>query len=157
MHVVDGSDPEPEQQVSAVREVLGQVVRDRDEPMPPELLVVNKVDAANELTIARLRNLLPNAVFVSARNGTGLTALRERIAELLPHPAVALDLVLPYPRSDLVARVHAEGEVTEEEHTEDGIRMRARVHPGAGRRAGRFHRRSRRSLIKHNENRRPSW
>jgi GTP-binding protein HflX len=129
VHVVDGSDDNPEQQVSAVREVLGEVVKDRDEPMPPELLVVNKVDAANELTIARLRNLLPNAVFVSARNRTGLTALGERIAELLPHPAVALDLVLPYPRSDLVARVHAEGEVTEEEHTEDGIRMRARVHP----------------------------
>ncbi|HEX3778203.1 MAG TPA: GTPase HflX [Pseudonocardiaceae bacterium] len=129
VHVVDGADPMPEQQVTAVREVLADVVQGRDRPMPPELLVVNKLDAADQLTVTRLRNLLPNAVFVSARNGTGLTALRERIAEMLPHPAVPIDLVLPYPRADLVARVHAEGEVTVEEHVEEGIRLQARVHP----------------------------
>jgi GTP-binding protein HflX len=129
VHVVDASDAMPERQVSAVREVLAEVVEERGEAMPPELLVVNKIDAADHFTLARLRNLLPGAVFVSARNGTGMTALRERIAASLPHPSVAVDVLLPYSRADLVARVHAEGEVTTKEHTEHGTRLRAKVYP----------------------------
>ncbi|HEX5114032.1 MAG TPA: GTPase HflX [Pseudonocardiaceae bacterium] len=129
VHVVDASDPMPERQVAAVREVLTQVVEERDAPLPPELLVVNKTDAADHFTLTRLRNLLPGAVFVSARTGTGITALRERIAESLPHPSVAVDVLLPFARADLVARVHAEGEITTKDHTEHGTRLRAWVHP----------------------------
>ena len=127
LHVVDASDPMPERQVAAVREVLAEVVEERGEAMPPELLVVNKTDAADHFTLARLRNLLPGAVFVSARDGIGLTELRERIAGLLPRPTLAVDVLLPYSRADLVARVHAEGEITTKEHTEHGTRLRARV------------------------------
>src|SRR5207237_10512000 len=52
VHVVDGADPMPERQVAAVREVLAEVVEERGQPMPPELLVVNKVDAADQVTLA---------------------------------------------------------------------------------------------------------
>jgi GTP-binding protein HflX len=129
VHVVDASDPMPEGQVSAVREVLAEIIEERGTALPPELLVVNKVDAADHFTLARLRNLLPGAVFVSARNGTGMTELRERIAATLPHPAVSVDVLVPFSRADLVARVHAEGEVTSKDHTEHGTRLRARVYP----------------------------
>ena len=95
--------------------------------MPHELLVVNKTDAADDLQLARLRHLLPDAVFVSAQRGDGIAILRERIAELLPRPEVELELLLPYPQGSLVARVHAEGEVLSEEHTPDGTLLRARV------------------------------
>jgi GTP-binding protein HflX len=40
-----------------------------------------------------------------------------------------MDVLLPYSRADLVARVHAEGEVTTKEHTEHGTRLRVRVYP----------------------------
>ncbi|HEY0805971.1 MAG TPA: GTPase HflX, partial [Pseudonocardiaceae bacterium] len=129
LHVVDASDPMPEGQIAAVREVLAEITEERGADMPPELLVVNKVDAADQFTLARLRHVLPDAVFVSARNGTGLTALRERIAAVLPHPSVTVDVLVPFSRADLVARVHAEGEVTSKEHTEHGTRLRARVFP----------------------------
>jgi GTP-binding protein HflX len=91
--------------------------------------VVNKTDAADHFTLARLRNLLPGAVFVSARNGTGMTELRERIAAALPHPSVAVDVLVPYARADLVARVHAEGEIVTKDHTDHGTRLRAKVNP----------------------------
>jgi len=97
--------------------------------MPHELLVVNKTDAADDLQLARLRHLLPDAVFVSAHRGDGIAILRERIAELLPRPEVELELLLPYPQGSLVARVHAEGEVLSEEHTPEGTLLRARVGP----------------------------
>jgi GTP-binding protein HflX len=127
VHVVDASDPLPEDQIKAVRQVLVEIGEQRDGRMPQELLVVNKTDAAGDLQLARLRHLLPEAVFVSARAGDGVALLRERIAALLPTPEVEVDLLLPYVQGSLVARVHTEGEVVSEEHTPDGTRVRARV------------------------------
>src|SRR6476646_9476178 len=128
VHVVDASDTLPEEQIAAVREVLVEIGSEYG-AMPHELLVVNKTDAADDLQLARLRHLLPDAVFVSAQRGDGIALLRERIAELLPRPEVELELLLPYPQGSLVARVHAEGEVLSEEHTPDGTLLRARVGP----------------------------
>jgi GTPase len=127
VHVVDASDSLPEDQIKAVRQVLVEIGEDRHGKMPHELLVVNKTDAAGDLQLARLRHLLPGAVFVSASRGDGISRLRTRIAELLPRPEVDVELLLPYVEGSLVARVHAEGEVLTEEHTADGTKMHARV------------------------------
>jgi GTP-binding protein HflX len=53
--------------------------------------------------------------------------LRERIAELLPSPDVVIEALVPYTRGALVARVHREGEVLTERHTEAGTQLTARV------------------------------
>ncbi|MDQ3406307.1 MAG: GTPase HflX [Actinomycetota bacterium] len=127
LHVVDGADPMPEWQVKAVREVLSEIGHRRDVTMPTELVVVNKVDVTTEFGLARLRHLLPGAVFVSAHSGAGMDELRERVAELLPRPDQEVDVLVPYARGELVARVHREGEVLVEEHTELGTQLRARV------------------------------
>jgi GTP-binding protein HflX len=127
VHVVDASDALPEEQIKAVREVLVEIGESRDGTMPAELLVVNKTDAAGDLALARLRHLLPEAVFVSARRGDGVDKLRARIAELLPRPEVDIELLVPYTEGALVARVHAEGDVLAEEHTAEGTRLHARV------------------------------
>jgi GTP-binding protein HflX len=129
VHVVDGADPMPERQVEAVREVLAEINEGRDQPMPPEMLVVNKIDQAEPLVLSRLRHLLPDAAFVSAHTGAGMTGLLERIAAALPRPDVEVDALLPWTQGALVARVHAEGEVLGTDHTEDGTRLRARVRP----------------------------
>src|SRR6185436_5977790 len=72
LHVVDGAHPDPEEQVRAVHEVLAEVGAER----VPELLVVNKIDAADEETLLRLKRTWPDAVFVSARSGMGIAELR---------------------------------------------------------------------------------
>ena len=127
VHVVDGADAMPEQQIGAVREVLAEIGEDRDAPMPPELMVVNKIDAADELQVARLRHVLPDAVFVSAATRAGVDELRNRIAARLPRPAVEIDVLLPYTAGSLAARVHSDGEVLSEQHTAEGTRMHAWV------------------------------
>jgi GTPase len=123
VHVVDGSHPDPEGQVSAVREVLAEVGADRI----PELLVVNKLDAADEDTVLRLKRAWPDAVFVSARSGSGIEELKAAIAARLPRPAVDLTVLLPYDRGDLVAWIHRKGQVLSTRHTEDGTELRVRV------------------------------
>jgi GTPase len=127
VHVVDGSDVNPLAQISAVRQVISEVVADHHGDAAPELLVVNKIDAAGDLALAKLRRALPGAVFVSARTGDGVEALRRRMAELAAPTDTAVDVVIPYHRGDLVSRVHADGRVQQTEHTNEGTRIRARV------------------------------
>jgi GTP-binding protein HflX len=127
VHIVDGSDVNPLAQISAVRQVISEVMTDHRGDPAPELLVVNKIDAASGLELARLRRALPGALFVSARTGDGIDALRRRMAELAAPTDTAVDVVIPYDRGDLVARMHADGRVQETEHNSDGTRIRARV------------------------------
>jgi GTP-binding protein HflX len=123
VHVVDGAHADPEEQVRAVREVLAEVGADK----LAELLVINKVDAADEENLLRLKRIWPDAVLVSARTGQGMSELRTAIEARLPRPAVELSVLVPYERGDLVARVHERGEVLEVEHVDDGSLLRVRV------------------------------
>jgi GTP-binding protein HflX len=125
LHVVDGSDEQPEEQLTAVRGVLAEIGASH----VPELVVVNKADAADPLVVSRILLREPHSIAVSARSGQGIDELLERIEVDLPRPSVEVDVVLPYDRGDLVSRVHREGEVLEIEHGADGTRLRARVRP----------------------------
>ncbi|MDG9723690.1 MULTISPECIES: GTPase HflX [unclassified Streptomyces] len=123
LHVVDGSHPDPEAQIEAVRAVVGEVGGDG----VPEVVVINKADAADPRTLERLLAAEPGAIAVSARSGDGIDALRARIEEDLPHPGTEIEVLLPYTAGHLVARIHSTGEVLTETHEEDGTRIKANV------------------------------
>ena len=123
VHVVDGSHPDPEGQLVAVREVLAEIGADD----VPELVVINKADIADDLVLARLRQREPHSVVVSARTGEGIAEARAAIEADLPRPAVEVAVLLPYDRGDLVSKVHDHGEVISIDHTAEGTLVKARV------------------------------
>jgi GTPase len=123
VHVVDGSHADPVGQISAVRAVLNDI----DAGGVPELIVINKIDIAEATTIAAIRRIAPDAVCISAKTGEGLAELVEALATRVPHPQVEVDVVVPYSRGDLVARVHSSGEVLGQEHTAAGTQLHAHV------------------------------
>ncbi|MGH8927794.1 MAG: HflX GTPase family protein, partial [Acidimicrobiia bacterium] len=123
LHLVDSADPEPEGQIAAVHEVLEEI----GARQVPELLVLNKVDAVEAGTIARLRNLHPEAVVVSALEGTGIADLVEALSERLVADVALVRLEVPYSRSDIVAAAHREGEVVAEKHEETGSVLEVRL------------------------------
>jgi GTPase len=125
LHVVDASDADPESQLVAVREVLGEI----GAGSVPELVVLNKADLASTEALARLRHREPHSIVVSALTGEGIDDLLAALEEGLPRPSVEVDVLVPYTQGRLVARVHSEGEVLAEEHTADGTSLRARVGP----------------------------
>ncbi len=127
LHVVDGSDALPAEQIKAVREVITDVIKEQGTSAPPELLVVNKIDALDPMALTRLRGQLPDAAFVSANTGLGIDALRDRLAEVLGGLDVEIGVLLPYTRGDLLARIHADGRIISATHEEGGTRVRARV------------------------------
>ena len=123
LHVVDGSHPDPEGQLAAVREVLAEIGADG----VPELVVINKSDAADPLVVARLLAREPHAVVCSARTGAGIPDVLAALEADLPRPQVEVSVLVPYERGDLVSRLHERGEVLESEHVADGTRVHARV------------------------------
>jgi GTPase len=125
VHVVDGSDPDPLSQLRAVREVLADIGARE----VPELVVVNKADAADEGTLALLSRAEKCPVVVSARTGQGIEELRVQLGELIPRPDVPVTLLVPYDHGEVVSRIHRHGEMGEVEHTADGTRLTAKV-PG---------------------------
>jgi GTP-binding protein HflX len=125
LHVVDGSDPDPLSQLRAVREVLADI----GALEVPELVVVNKADAADEGTLALLSRAEKGPSVVSARTGEGIEELRLRLGELIPRPDVSVTLLVPYDHGEVVSRIHRHGEMGEVEHTADGTRLTAMV-PG---------------------------
>jgi GTPase len=126
LHVVDGSDADPRAQVSAVREVLGQIGAGD----VPELVVINKADAAEPIEMDGLRRAERGSVVVSARTGAGIDELLAEIERLLPRHDRQVSVTVPYDRGDLVSRVHQEGEVLAVRHGQDGTERTARVPPG---------------------------
>jgi GTP-binding protein HflX len=125
VHVVDAADADPQAQIRAVREVLADI----GALHVPELLVFNKIDAADAQELLRLRTLAPEAAFVSARTGDGIAELSAQIEARLPRPDIDITVLLPYTRGDLVTRLHEEADVLDTEHTEAGTLVHARVRP----------------------------
>ncbi|MGP3982789.1 GTPase HflX [Streptomyces sp. KR80] len=124
LHVVDGAHPTPEEQLAAVREVI----RDVGAVDLPEIVVINKADAADPLVLQRLMRIEKRALAVSARTGQGINKLVALIDAELPRPQVEVEALVPYTQGQLVSRAHADGEVISEEHTPEGTLLKARVH-----------------------------
>jgi GTPase len=124
LHVVDGSHPDPEGQIAAVREVFAEIGADK----VPELIVINKSDAADPMVLARLLQREPHSVVVSAMTGDGIDKALVVIEGELPHPGVEFDALVPYERGDLINRLHQHGEIALLEHTPEGTRVTGRAH-----------------------------
>lgn len=127
LHVVDGSDPFPLQQIAAVNKVIGEIVEETGQAAPPEILVVNKTDKADPLVLAELRHRLDDVVFVSAHTGEGIAELESRLELFLNSLDSQVNLHIPFDRGDIVARVHELGTVLKEEYDENGTSLEVRL------------------------------
>lgn len=123
VHVVDGSHPDPFEQIRAVREVI----QDIGAAEVPEIIAINKADVAKPEVIMSLLRQESNAFAFSAKTGFGIENLLRAIENSLPHPNIEIDTVIPYTRGDLVNAIHEKGEVLEEEYRPDGTYLRALV------------------------------
>ncbi|RVX38164.1 GTP-binding protein HflX [Nonomuraea polychroma] len=126
LHVVDGSHADPEGQLAAVREVLADIDGAKD---IPEIVVINKADAADPEVLDRLQRRERHSIVVSARTGKGIPELIALIERELPRLDLEVHLLVPYERGDLISRAHKEGEVLSVGHVEDGTILHARVLP----------------------------
>jgi GTP-binding protein HflX len=123
VHVVDGSHPDPFEQIRAVRQVITEI----GAAEVPEIIAINKADVAKPEVIMALLRQEPNAFAFSAKTGFGIDNLLRAVENSLPHPNIEIDTVISYTRGDLVNEIHEKGEVLEEEYRPEGTYIRALV------------------------------
>ena len=123
VHVVDGSHPDPREQIRSVREVIREIGGGEN----LEIIAINKADAAPQETLMQLLREEPNSFAISARTGFGIETLVRAIEDALPRPSVEISALIPFNRGDLVSAIHERGEILSEEYLPEGTAIKARV------------------------------
>ncbi|MGH2542005.1 MAG: GTPase HflX [Ardenticatenaceae bacterium] len=126
LHVVDISHPMADGQMNAVEEVL-ESLKLADKPL---LMAWNKADLLGEerhALFASEATQYGDSVLVSAQTGEGISALLEKVEEVLRRQMVKVDVRIPYHHGDLINLIHERGEIENETHENDGTHVRAFV------------------------------
>lgn len=123
VHVVDGSHPDPQEQIRAVREVITEIGGGEI----AEIIAINKADIAPPEKLMQLLREEPNSFAFSARTGFGIDTLVAAIESALPRPKVEINTVIPFTRGDLVSAIHERGEIFSEEYLPQGTSIHALV------------------------------
>ena len=120
LQVLDLSSPSAEEQASTVEDVLS----DLGAADKPRVVALNKVDllgpAARRRAIAALTARYPGAIAISATDRTGLSELLHAIDEVSRADAVALEILVPYGRENVLAELRRIGGIERTEYVPDG-------------------------------------
>lgn len=122
LEVVDASHENAIEQSETVNDLL----HDLDAHDKPRVTALNKIDLLDDPTELDL-SLYPNSVAVSALRQRGLEALCEKIAQVLAENMEAVQVTIPYAKSELVELFHRRGYVDQEEHRPDGTFLSGRL------------------------------
>lgn len=118
LHLVDAAHANPISQINAVNQVLREV--DQELAKIPQIIVFNKADLLTDIKITTLKSKYPQAVFISALTGLGIAELKLKIEHSLPVGEMLVDAVLPFSRSDLISKMHRQGQVEKIEYLPEG-------------------------------------
>lgn len=123
VHVIDGSHPDPQEQIRAVREVINDIGGGGI----AEIIAINKADIAPPEMLMQLLRQEPNSFAFSARTGFGIETLVAAIESSLPRPRVEITAIIPFSRGDLVSAIHERGEIFSQDYLPEGTSIHALV------------------------------
>lgn len=115
--VVDASDPHRDLEMDAVRSVLSDI----DASEIRCVTVLNKCDLLDEDERRKLAIAYPDAVPISAREGTGVRSLLYRIAKEASLGDVTMTVAIPYGKGLLLKMVHERCQVLRERYAQEGL------------------------------------
>lgn len=129
VHLVDGSDTDPERQINVVSHVLAEISENTQLPLPPEIIVINKTDRLDPEDRLVLRNKFPDALFISLYNGEGVAHLQEVISDRIESTFMLFEQLIPYNKTSLIEMINSHGIVYHQEYEVEGTRVRAKIPP----------------------------
>mgnify|MGYP000904267473 FL=1 len=124
IHVVDGSNPDYEEQARVVIDVLSELgAGDK-----ASIMAINKIDKCPGKFTPEEYEDMDNTVLISASERTGLSKLLELIEGFAAMQSRTVELLIPYTEGNMVSEVYkSANEVIEEQYVEDGIHIKAVV------------------------------
>ena len=125
LHVVDATDPSWRNQEAVTVHVLSEIGVD----LSTRVLVFNKCDRLSPEAEAALLEERPEAWFTAAKSPPRVAELHRRIADFFAAGSVEAEVLIPWSRGALTARVRAEVEVLAEDFVDEGTHFRVRGPP----------------------------
>lgn len=123
IHLVDASNKNALLQIETVNKVLREIgVEDKE-----SLLVLNKIDKADEVDISVLRSNFGECIEISAKDGINLGELLEKIESRVFRSLIEAELLIPYDCGNVVSYLHECNCVEKEEYRNDGIYLKIRA------------------------------
>ena len=123
LKVVDASDPHAAKELDAVDAVLSEIGASDIR----SVVVYNKCDLLDGETRRALALEHPEAVQMSALEGTGADALLYRIAQEASDGDVTITVVVPYEKGMLIKMLHERCQVIREEYVQGGLKATVRA------------------------------
>jgi len=126
LHVVDAANVEAINQIQSVNIVLSEL----NAKNKNTIIVLNKIDKANENTLKEVRDFLigQKIIEVSAVEEINLDELLQLIGKELPNKLVEKLFIIPYTEQRLISILHENSNVINEDYMEEGARIKALVH-----------------------------
>jgi GTP-binding protein HflX len=125
LHVADASINEDE--LAGMIDAVDGVIDEIEAAGIPRLLVLNKIDRVSRQQEDFLRRTYPEAVFTSAKKGTGLDELQKKIKEFFNARMVDVEFFFPYGEGKPIGEIYKTGADVEMENTHEGVILRARL------------------------------
>ena len=122
LHVVDASNPQMEDQMGVVYDTL-QELEVTNKKM---VTLFNKQDKLLTEQILRDSNA-DHVLRISAKTGEGLEQLKEVLEKIVTEDQIYLERVIPYKDAGILQQIRKYGQLMEEEYTDGGIAVKARV------------------------------
>ena len=124
VHVIDASSRDAVEHIRTTNEVLKELGAD----MKRTVTVFNKIDMVDsQVTITRLRSLIPNSIFVSVKTKEGLDKLKKEMEEILEEDLSSTELSIPLDRYDIIALLHRTSLIIREEYEGESVNIEASI------------------------------
>jgi GTP-binding protein HflX len=123
LHMVDASDPAHADQLAVTRTVLSEIGAD----LPPAWLILNKIDRVEAAERDALMIRFPDAIQLSATSPNDVARLRDRLIENFGGALEDELFIVPWAQQKLVHTIYERTTVLEEQHDDDGTRIRVRA------------------------------
>ncbi len=123
IHLVDGSSSMVHEYIEVVKQTLKELKSNNKQT----LLVFNKVDRMDDEQHEMLRGEYPNALYISAIRGIGLSELEEAIEQEIESNYIQVDLDIPIQAYKAVAFIHEHAHVENEKYTGEFVHINCRI------------------------------
>ena len=123
LHVVDGSSPMVHEYIEVVDETLKELKATKQD----RILIFNKVDRMNDEQHEMLRQEYPDAHYISAVRGIGLSELEAAIEDRIESQYLAIDVEIPLHAYKAVAFIHEHAHVDSEKYNENNVLISCKI------------------------------
>ncbi|MFO7897202.1 MAG: GTPase HflX [Candidatus Cloacimonadales bacterium] len=117
LHVVDFSDPNFLKYIEEVQKVLAQI----EAAEIPQIMVLNKMDQADQNQLSFMQKAHPQSVGISAKTGENLAQLLQQADELL-HKANEVEVLIPHSQPKVLNLLFSLAKIISKEYTEAGLK-----------------------------------